>query len=87
MKTKPSRLSLMAGGVLLITFALGQRLMTVPTAQIPDTAWLEAHTAELNSPSNAPNIPTDAGQQAAILAAQLLLTINENLLHLPLIIR
>lgn len=85
MKTRPSRLTLLAGSVLLISFAFGQRLMAAPLSKAPDTAWLETHTAELTSPPASPNTPTDVGQNAAILAAQLLLTVNETVIHIPFV--
>jgi hypothetical protein len=76
--------------VLLLTSALNRNIAFSQVAPVsPDTNWINSHVVEGTSSLSAEGnkSPDGAAENAAILAAQILLFPIEEFLHLPLIIR
>ena len=90
MKFKPSQIFLITIGVLVLTLLFSRSLTASQSvSRSPDTAWIETQMAEQDDRATVAIIeaPEDVGTQAAILAAQLLLTPIEYLISLPTIFK
>ena len=91
MKQRIPWLVIIAAGVLVWVFALGQNVARgqPPGPSSPDTSWIETHVVAQNPDTAATTVkaPDSVGSNAAILAAQILLAPIDFGLHIPLILR